>query len=216
MYSTALLFLILVLNNTPQRFSKATGAPNSHLRLSVALEHVRARLRRLWLDYASRSNITKGLALRNATDIKFSSVVFDTYVHYGKQQAVQQPHNGNYRRQEPCIDKDSIEGSTANTCEKQRNAGLCAARLSGMINDGLCARTCGLCGVADASAVGMRLTFAFHSKKASNGHPGYHLSTLSMQPTGHWKIYNPSKGSVGVRCNAQHYPSLTNDDQLQV
>ena len=213
MHSTALLFLILVLINTPQRFSKAPDAPNLHLRLSVELENARARLKRLWLDYTIRSNISKRLALRNATEIELAAVVFDNYAHRGKQQALQRSHNENYRRQEPCIDKQPAKGST---CKKQRNAGLCAARLSGKIKDGLCARTCGLCSVGEASSVGMRLTFAFSSKKASNGHPISNLVTLSMQPTGHWKIYNPSKGSVGVRCNAQHYPSLTNDDQLQV
>ena len=222
---TALLFLILV--NTLQ-WSQTPGSPNLTRNPDIhqsnsTLKDVRTRLRRLWLEFVIRSNISNRLAFRNVadatTEIEFTSVVFDKYGHDApmrKQQVLQQPHILNYRRQEPCIDKQPAKGNRVDTCEKQRNAGYCAARLSGEIKDGLCARTCGLCGAIDAAAVGMRLTFAFHMKKARSSHIGRVLVTLIMQPTGHWQIYNPPKGSVGVHCNAHHYPSLTNVHRLQM
>ena len=172
---------------------KTTSTPDAQMRSSNQLENVRARLRRLWLDFVTRSK------LRHSTEIKLSSVVFYK-THYGMEHAIGEIHP----YQKTCIDKQPSKGDKANTCEKQRMAGRCEARLSGIIKDGLCARTCGLCGVGN---VGMRVSFDFRPNKKTKKHK---LVTLGMQPTGHWRLYSTYNDTgVGMHCKAYHFSSLT-------
>ena len=177
------------------------------------LEDVRARLRHLWAEFVRRRNITHRLAASThffnkppaSTKIEFRSVVFYRIKHHGLQHGTK----AHLPRRKVCVDKLPAKGSPMDTCEKQRNAGHCKTRLSGMLNDGLCARTCGLCG-GSISDVGMRGTFTFRTKRSVCGRSctTKRTVTLKVQPTGEWQFYNITNKSsdVAAHCNSNLIP----------
>lgn len=191
---TLLLCLILL-----PFFIRISGTPNDNFRASDGVEDVRAQLRRVWSEFVRHHSTIRYKPLETGVQVRY--IVF----YKSSMQRSIAP------RQAVCINRQPPEGIGADTCEKQRNAGHCKARLSGIltVKDGLCARTCGLCEIRN---FGMRTTFEFITNKTRTkgkrkGQKIHDLVTLEMQSTGHWRFYKTHSDTLGtgVQCQSNRF-----------
>ena len=171
----------------------------------LSIDDARSQIHRLWTEIVTHNNnqtlclssergqvvnISGGLA-----SLENDAGVLDSVVFYKKY--IPKPSGEAYPGQHECIDIQPAQGKgkKADTCEKQRSAGYCKGRLSGAIKDGLCARTCGLCGGNKVSRVGMRATLAFPFSPASLR--ARFFVTVDVAPTGNWRFHH-------LLCNSSH------------
>ena len=183
-------------------FVQTSSAPNDILWPSDGQADVRAQLRQLFIALLRRDEFPLKPVVIGA---QLRSVIF--YKIHDPRESI-------------CIDRQPPQGTFVDTCDKQRDDGYCKARYFGIIQDGLCARTCGLCEIRN---LGMRATFAFataiESKIPVNGHrvPKV-IVTLEMQPTGQWRYYNTRNYTmdVGVHCQANRFMSHAVDPQVRM
>ena len=210
------LFIFSLLLGAVQLFQNVGGSANLDIQART-LEGMRTQLRQLWNEFVMSNrgksmcissssgkvvNLTKGLGALNVTEGELVSVVF--YQVYSSDQ-------------DGCTDRQPTEERGVNTCELQRNAGYCDARWAGLIKDGFCARTCGLCG-QNISGVGMRATFAFPKMLRITNDK--RLVTVQVEPNGRFFFYDMchtpghTKSKTSMHCGAKVSPAARKSQHL--
>ena len=175
----------------------ALRQPGGPLGVDRAIEDVRAQLRQLWNEVLVRNH--------NETACTFTGLRSFHQVHGGfkSMDATAGELESLIFYQHECTDLQPPKGS----CEGQQKDGSCQKRLSGILQDGLCARTCGLCNVQNVSDIGMRATFAFPRAWLYATTSAKRRVIVFVEPSGrvgHYELDGSCKANKGgVYCNGK-------------